>query len=194
MAISSACVHCAQVRVECTREVTRNPRCVACDECARMKEKCMWPKVAMGSSGTRKGKAVEMSPRAGEKKKWQWKVTVKKAVADDDDNVELVEGPSKVSPSKKAGLKPTGRERVEEWLDQVVDALGDLTMVVHGLAANHVVLTWQTRTLANVAFEYVSRTYEEYTLESEGSEEFDEDVETLRAKNQDLGNLDTLAA
>ena len=30
--------------------------------------------------------------------------------------------------------------------------------------------------------------------ESEGPEEFDEDVETLRAENRDLGNLDTLAA
>ena len=76
----------------------------------------------------------------------------------------------------------------------MVDALGDLTTVVRGLAANHVVLTRQTRTLANVAFEYVSRTYEEYTSELEGPEEFDEDVETLRAENRDLGNLDTLAA
>ena len=36
--------------------------------------------------------------------------------------------------------------------------------------------------------------YEEYTLESEGPEEFDEDVGTLRAENRDLGNLDTLTA
>ena len=115
-------------------------------------------------------------------------MTIKKAVADDNDDVELVEGPS------KAGPKPTGKERVEERLDRVVDALGDLTMVVHGLAADHVVLTRQTQTLANVAFKYVLRTYEEYTLELEGPEEFDEDVETLRAENRDLGNLDTLAA
>ena len=148
----------------------------------------------MGSSGTRKGKAVETSPRAGEKKKWQWKVTVKKAAADDDDDMELVEGPSKAGPSKKVGPKPTGRKGVEEWLNWVVDALGDLTTVVHRLAANHVVLTQQTRTLANVTFEYVSRMYEEYTSESEGPEEFDKDVETLRAENRDLGNLDTLTA
>ena len=196
MVISSACVHCAQVGVECTCEATGNPRRVVCDECTRMKEKCVWPEVVMGSSGTGKGKVVETSLRAGEKKKRQRKVTVKKAAADDDDDdVELVEGPSKAGPSKKAGPKPTGREGpVEERLDRVVNALGDLTTVVRGLAANHVVLTRQTRTLVNVAFEYVSRTYEEYTSESEGLEEFDEDVETLRVENQDLGNLDTLAA
>ena len=194
MVIASACVRCARVGTECTREVTGNPRRVACDECARMKEKCVWPEVAMGSSGTGKGKAVETSPRAGEKKKRQRKVTIKKAAADDDNDMELVEGPSKAGPSKKAGPKPTGREGVEERLDWVVDALGDLTTVVRGLAANHVVLMRQTRTLANVAFEYVSRTYEEYTSESEGLEEFDEDVEALRAENRDLGNLDTLAA
>ena len=194
MVISSACVRCAQVGVECTCEATGNPRRVVCDECVRMKEKCVWPEVAMGSSGTRKGKAVETSPRAGEKKKRQRKVTVKKATVDDDDDVELVEGPSKAGPSKKAGPKPTGREGVEERLDRVVDALGDLTMVVRGLAANHVVLTRQTRTLANVAFKYVSRMYEEYTLELEGPEEFDEDVEALRAENRDRGNLDTLTA
>ena len=148
----------------------------------------------MGSSGTGKGKAVETSPRAGEKTKWQRKVTVKKAAADNDDNMELVEGPSKAGPSKKAGPKPTGREGVEERLDWVVNALGDLTTVVRGLAANHVMLTQQTQTLANVTFEYVSRTYEEYTLELEGPEEFNKDVETLRAENQDLGNLDTLVA
>ena len=62
MAISSACVHCARVGAECTREVTGNPRRVACDECMRMKEKCMWPEVAMGSSRTGKGKAVETLP------------------------------------------------------------------------------------------------------------------------------------
>ena len=55
-------------------------------------------------------------------------------------------------------------------------------------------LMQQTRTLVNVAFKYVLRMYEEYTLESEGLEEFDEDVEMLRAENWDLGNLDTLAA
>ena len=122
-------------------------------------------------------------------------MTIKKAAADDDDDdVELVEGPSKASPSKKAVPKPTGREGVEERLDRVVDALGDLTTVVCGLAANHVMLMRQTRTLANVAFEYVSRMYKEYTSESEGPEEFNEDVEMLRAENQDLGNLDTLAA
>ena len=121
-------------------------------------------------------------------------MTVKKAAADDDDDVELVEGPSKAGPSKKAGPKPTGREGVEERLDRVVDALGDLTTVVRRLAANHVVLTQQTRTLVNVAFEYVSRMYEEYTSESEGLEEFDEDVEALRAENRDLSNLDTIAA
>ena len=148
----------------------------------------------MGSGRTRKGKAVETLPRAREKKKWQRKVTVKKAAADDDDDVELVEGPSKAGPSKKASPKPTGREGVEERLDRVVNALGDLTTVVHRLAANHVVLTRQTQTLANVAFEYISRTYKEYTLESEGPEEFDEDVETLRVENWDLGNLDTLVA
>ena len=109
----------------------------------------------MGSSRTGKGKAVETSPRAGEKKKRQQKVTVKKATADNDDNVELVEGPSKASPSKKAGPKPTGRKGVEEQLDQVVDALGDLTTVVRGLATNHVVLMRQTWTLVNVTFEYV---------------------------------------
>ena len=76
----------------------------------------------------------------------------------------------------------------------MVNALGDLTTVVRGLATNHVVLTRQTRTLANIAFEYVSRMYEEYTSESEGPEEFDEDVDTLRAENQDLGNLEMLAA
>ena len=176
------------------REVTGNPRRVACDKCTRMKEKCVWLEVVMGSSGTGKGKAVETSLQAGERKKWQRKVTVKKAAADDDDNMELVEGPSKASPSKKAGPKPTRREGVEERLDWVVDALGDLTTVIHGLAANHVVLMRQTRTLANITFEYVLRTYKEYTSESEGPEEFDEDVETLRAENWDLGNLDTLAA
>ena len=148
----------------------------------------------MGSSRTGKGKVVETSPQAGEKKKWQQKVTVKKAMADDDDDMELVEGLSKAGPSKKAGLKPTGREGVEERLNRVVDALGDLTTVVCGLAANHVVLTRRTRTLANVAFEYILRMYEEYTSESEGPEEFNEDMETLRAENWDLGNLDTLAA
>ena len=141
-----------------------------------------------------KGKAVETSPQAGEKKKRQRKVTIKKAAADDDNDVELVEGPSKAGPSKKASPKPTGREGVEERLDWVVDALGDLTTVVRGLATNHVVLMRQTQTLANVAFEYVSRTYEEYMSELEGPEEFDKDVEALRAENRDLGNLDTLAA
>ena len=153
-----------------------------------MKEKCIWPEVAMGSGRTRKGKAVKTLLRAREKKTWQRKVTVKKAAADDDDDVELVERPS------KAGPKPTGREGVEEWLNWVVDALGDLTTVVHRLAANHIMLTRQTRTLANVAFEYILRTYKEYTLELEGPEEFDEDVETLRVENWDLGNLDTLVA
>ena len=146
MVIASACVRCARVGMECTCEVTGNPRCVACDKCARMKEKCVWPEVAMGSSGTGKGKAVETSPRAGEKKKWQRKVTIKKAAADDNDDVELVEGPSKAGPSKKASPKPTGREGMGERLDRVVDALGDLTTVVRGLTANHVMLTRQTRT------------------------------------------------
>ena len=182
MDIASVCMRCARVGTECTREATGNPRRIACDECARMKEKCVWPEVALGSSGTGKGKAVETSLRAGEKKKQQRKVTAKKAaVDDDDDDIKLVEGPSKAGPSKKAGPKPTGREGVEERLDRVVDALGDLTTVVRGLAANHVMLTQQTRTLANITFEYVSRTYEEYTSELEGPEEFDEDVETLRA-------------
>ena len=63
-------------------------------------------------------------------------MTVKKAMADDDDDMELVEGPSKASPSKKASPKPTGRERVEERLNWVVDALGDLTTVIRRLAAN----------------------------------------------------------
>ena len=146
MVIASACVRCARVGTECTCEATGNPRRVACDKCARMKEKCVWPEVAMGSSRTRKGKAVKTSPRAGEKKKRQRKVTVKKATADDDDDVELVEGPSKAGPSKKAGPKPIGREGVGEQLDQVVDALGDLTTVVRGLTANHDVLTQQTQT------------------------------------------------
>ena len=115
-------------------------------------------------------------------------MTAKKATADNDDDMELVEGLSKASP------KSTGREGVEERLNRVVDALGDLTTVVHGLAANHVMLTQQTWTLANIAFKYVSRTYEEYTSESEGPEEFDEDVEMLRVENWDLGNLDTLVA
>ena len=43
-------------------EATGNPCRVACDECARMKEKYVWPEVVMGSSGTGKGKAVETSP------------------------------------------------------------------------------------------------------------------------------------
>ena len=158
-----------------------------------MKEKCVWLEVAMGSSGTGKGKEVETLPWAGEKKKQQWKVTAKKATADDN-NVELVEGPSRAGPSKKTGPRPTRREGVEEQLDWVVDALGDLTTVVHGLAANHVLLMCQTQTLANIAFEYVLRMYDEYMLESEGPEEFNEDVEALRAKNQDLGNLETLTA
>ena len=95
-------------------EATGNPRCIACDECTRMKEKCMWPEVALDSGGTRKGKAVKTLPQAGEKKKQQQKVTTKKAAADDDDDVELVEGPSKAGPSKKASPRPTGREGVEE--------------------------------------------------------------------------------
>ena len=45
-------------------EMTGNPRRVACDECMRMKEKCVWPEVVMGSGGTRKGKAVETSLQA----------------------------------------------------------------------------------------------------------------------------------
>ena len=58
------CMHCAWVRVECMCEMTGNPHRVACDECARMKEKCVWPEVVMGSGGTRKGKAVETSLQA----------------------------------------------------------------------------------------------------------------------------------
>ena len=61
MVIASACVRCARVGTECTREATGNPHRVTCDKCARMKEKCVWPEVAMGSSGTGKGKAVETS-------------------------------------------------------------------------------------------------------------------------------------
>ena len=80
-------------------------------------------------------------------------MTAKKATADDDNDVELVEGPSKANPSKKTGPRPTRREGVEERLDQVVDALGDLTTVVRGLAANHVVLTRQTQTLVNASQE-----------------------------------------
>ena len=95
----------------------------------------------MGSGRTGKGKVVEISPCAGEKKKQQRKVTIKKAAVDDNDDVELVEGPSKAGPSKKTSPKPTRREGVEEWLNRVVDALGDLTTVVRRLVANHVMLT-----------------------------------------------------
>ena len=181
-------MHCAQVRMESMHEVTGNSCHVMCNECARMKEKCMWLKVVMGSDRTRKGKGVEMSLRAEEKKKQQWKVTAKKAVVDNDNDVELVEGPS------KAGPRLTGREGVEEWLNWVVNVLGDLTTVICRMAANHVQLTRQTWVLANMAFKFVSRTFDEYTSELEGPEEFNEDVKVLRAENRDLRNLETLAS
>ena len=54
MVISSACVRCARVGAECMREATGNPRRVACDECARMKEKCMLMEGEAQCTGTRR--------------------------------------------------------------------------------------------------------------------------------------------
>ena len=106
-------MHCACVGAECMHEATGNPCHVVCDECMRMKEKCVWPEVVMGSGGTGKGKVVEMSLQAGEKKKQQWKVTINKAMADDNNNMELVEGLS------KAGPRPTRRGGAEKRLNWV---------------------------------------------------------------------------
>ena len=94
----------------------------------------------------------------------------------------------------KAGPRLTGREGMEEWLNWVVNVLGDLTTLICRMAANHVQLTRQTWALANMAFKFISRTFDEYTSELEGPEEFNEDVKVLRAETRDLRNLETLAS
>ena len=129
----------------------------------------------MGSSGTGKEKVVEMSLCGREKKKQQRKVATKKAAVDNND-MEVVERLGKAGLSKKSGGRTTGREGMEKYLNQVVDALGDLIAVICGLAANHVQLTCQTQMLSKVAIKFVLWTFDEYMSESEGSEEYNKGV------------------
>ncbi|KIM64475.1 hypothetical protein SCLCIDRAFT_23484 [Scleroderma citrinum Foug A] len=85
---------------ECKRDPENKRQC-ACMQCTRHKEKCEWLEVVGSVSGSRsgdvkgKGKAVAMSPRAGEKKKCIKKSAVKVINSD----VEIVTRPSDASGS-----------------------------------------------------------------------------------------------
>ena len=77
------------------------------------------------SSGSRvdkgKGKAIVTSPRGGEKRK-----KAKKSVADDDNNkIQEVAGPS------KSGSGGSGNQAFLDWMDRLVESMGELTREVH---------------------------------------------------------------
>jgi len=117
-------VRCAKFGVQCIQDPEKPKQC-ACKRCAGLKEKCERLEVENGGAGSGvdkgKSKAIATSPRGGEKRK-----KVKKSVAVvDDDEIQEVAGPL------KAGSGGSGNQAFLDWMDRLVESMGELTGEVH---------------------------------------------------------------
>ncbi|KIN96415.1 hypothetical protein M404DRAFT_33301 [Pisolithus tinctorius Marx 270] len=180
------CLRCAWTNTTCLHNTDSKQKCLACNQCNKLKEHCQW--LVEGETGTGanlvidkgKRKANVMSPHTSEKKKRSWHPSAKVLEGAGDKEDDMEEGPSTKKTSAKARASPVTSDQMEH-----------LIKAVECVADNVVSLTvaqWE----ASRNFYWFSQSYEMYIKEHFEflAPDMPSDQDTTDEEDKDIEGLD----
>ncbi|KIN92955.1 hypothetical protein M404DRAFT_36558 [Pisolithus tinctorius Marx 270] len=158
------CLRCAQTNMTCLHNTDSKKKCLACNWCNKLKERCRWlveGEAGQGAgSGADKGKrkADVTSPRTGEKKKRSWRPSAKVLEGAGDEEDDMEEGPSTKKTGAEARASPVTGDQMEHLIkavERMTDNVVGLMVAQREVSRNFYWFAWSYKTYVKEHFEFL---------------------------------------
>ncbi|KIN98448.1 hypothetical protein M404DRAFT_31322 [Pisolithus tinctorius Marx 270] len=186
------CLHCAQTNMTCLCNTNGKKKCLACNQCNKVKVHCQW--LVKGETGPGASLAVDKgrrkvdmtSPCTGEKKKRSRHPSAKVLEGAGDKEEDVGKGPSMKKTREEVGASPVTSDQMEHLIkvvECVADNMVSLAVAQREASRNFYWFTWSYKTYVEEHFEFLVL---DMPSDWDTTDEEDRDVEGL---NEELAGL-----